>query len=459
MKQWAQVMRRWFLWLLGDEPLPGKGSRTMLAGTLVVLVLLVAGGIALRPSSAAAPIRHRGVRAAASPLPTLATTTTTTPADLLPSAATTVPKSGAAAARARARVRARRQGATVRTRKPAGTTRRRAGTTTTTTTGSSGVAAPSTHSPTGPPLAFSAPAPDPAASAATAANAQVDPPAAAPAAPASPQVAPVPPPAPLATNASTGVGASLVSWKARDRHLDTGFDVFVGTAPGREWPVPANGTVPVAGTSCLVTGLSAGQTYYFTVRAVGTHALSPISNEVSATPLGTYQPVGSLPGPVVGMAATPDGTGYWQVTGSGAISAHGAAVDYGTPDSVDLAAPIVEIVSSADGSGYWELAADGGVFAYGDAQYEGSAARLRINAPIVGLAPTTDGKGYWLVAADGGVFAFGDAHFLGSLAGPAVSSTQAPLTGLVALPLLSPGGTVGAPAPVAAAAPAVGIVG
>ena len=72
------------------------------------------------------------------------------------------------------------------------------------------------------------------------------------------------------------------------------------------------------------------------------------------------------------------------------------------------------IAATPDGKGYWLVAADGGVFAFGDAGFYGSTGGKKLNAPIVGMAATPDGKGYWLVAADGGVFAFGDATFHGS---------------------------------------------
>ena len=74
--------------------------------------------------------------------------------------------------------------------------------------------------------------------------------------------------------------------------------------------------------------------------------------------------------------------------------------------------PIVGMAATADGRGYWLVASDGGVFAYGDAQFSGSAGATHLNEPIVGMAPTADGDGYWLVASDGGVFAYGDAPVL-----------------------------------------------
>ncbi len=79
--------------------------------------------------------------------------------------------------------------------------------------------------------------------------------------------------------------------------------------------------------------------------------------------------------------------------------------------------PIVGIAASPDGGGYWEVAADGGIFSFGDAAFYGSEGGRPLNAPIVALAVSPDGAGYWEVASDGGIFAFGDAAFSGSEGG------------------------------------------
>ena len=77
--------------------------------------------------------------------------------------------------------------------------------------------------------------------------------------------------------------------------------------------------------------------------------------------------------------------------------------------------PVVGMASSPNGAGYWLVASDGGIFAFGDAGFYGSASSLRLDQPLVGMAATPDGKGYWLVAGDGGVFAYGGAEFYGSM--------------------------------------------
>ena len=84
-------------------------------------------------------------------------------------------------------------------------------------------------------------------------------------------------------------------------------------------------------------------------------------------------------------------------------------------------APVVGMAATGDGRGYWLVASDGGVFSFGDARFRGSTGRRRLNRPVVGMAATGDGRGYWLVASDGGVFSFGDARFEGSAAATGVA--------------------------------------
>ena len=175
--------------------------------------------------------------------------------------------------------------------------------------------------------------------------------------------------------------------------------------------------------------------------------------------------------PVVGIARTPNGNGYWLAAADGGVFGYGGAAFYGSAGNLTLNQPVVGIASTPDGAGYWEVAADGGMFTYGDAVFYGSAGnlvleppvvghrpdarrqgllagrlrrrgvRLRrrrvprlgrrhpLSRPIVGIAATSGGDGYWLVARDGGMFSYGDATFHGSLGGTALAS---PVVGIAA---------------------------
>ena len=125
----------------------------------------------------------------------------------------------------------------------------------------------------------------------------------------------------------------------------------------------------------------------------------------------------SLASPVVGIAPTPGGGGYWEDASDGGIFSFGDAPFYGSMGGRPLNAPIVGMATTPDGKGYWEVASDGGIFSFGDAGFYGSTGSLHLNAPIVGMESTSDGKGYWLVAGDGGIFNYGDAGFFGSTGG------------------------------------------
>jgi hypothetical protein len=148
----------------------------------------------------------------------------------------------------------------------------------------------------------------------------------------------------------------------------------------------------------------------------------------TAVPGATLQ---NLAAPVVGMAATPDGLGYWVVAADGGVFAFGDAAFQGSTGGIHLNAPVVGMAATPTGHGYWLVAADGGIFAFGDAPFEGSMGGVPLNAPVVGMAATPDGLGYWLVAADGGVFAFGDAAFQGSTGN---IQLNAPVVGMAAIP-------------------------
>jgi len=127
----------------------------------------------------------------------------------------------------------------------------------------------------------------------------------------------------------------------------------------------------------------------------------------------------ALNAPVVGMAATPDGAGYWLVGSDGGVYAFGDASFHGSMGAVPMDHPVVGLAATPDGGGYWLVGADGGVYSFGDAPYDGSVPGLGVNPPaaVDAVVASPDGGGYWLVGRDGAVFSFGDAGFLGSLVG------------------------------------------
>jgi len=161
---------------------------------------------------------------------------------------------------------------------------------------------------------------------------------------------------------------------------------------------------------------------------------TPGPDTVTAFGAATVAPGTTLHGlnaPVVGVASTPDGLGYWVVASDGGIFTGGDATFEGSAGGIHLNAPIVGMAATPSGHGYWLVASDGGVFSFGDATFAGSEGGAHLNAPIVGMAATPSGHGYWLVASDGGVFSFGDAPFEGSEGGRPLNQ---PVVGMAATP-------------------------
>ena len=150
---------------------------------------------------------------------------------------------------------------------------------------------------------------------------------------------------------------------------------------------------------------------YWVVRADGT-----VSGFGSAS-LGDLSKV-QLSTPIAAAAALhrwSEVIGWWPPAGVCLLLAQ-AQFD-GSPGGAHLNKPIVGMATTPDGGGYWLVASDGGIFAYGDAVFYGSTGGDQLNKPIVAMAATPDGRGYWLVASDGGIFAYGDAVFYGSAGG------------------------------------------
>jgi hypothetical protein len=155
---------------------------------------------------------------------------------------------------------------------------------------------------------------------------------------------------------------------------------------------------------------------------------------------------------VVGFALRPQNDGYWMVGADGGVFAYGNAAYKGSSHQIDPtqpaggsnsfvpSKPIVGIASTKSGNGYWMVGADGGVFAFGDAVYRGSSGQIDTAkpaggsnsfvpaTPVVNMAVSPSGNGYWLVAADGAIYAFGDAQYGGRVASqtplPPVSDTH-----------------------------------
>jgi hypothetical protein len=129
------------------------------------------------------------------------------------------------------------------------------------------------------------------------------------------------PGAPTGLTPTPGNTSIALSWTAPGSDGGSGilgYNVYEGTSPGGESAAPVNGTVPVTTTSYIVTGLTTGTVYYFTVKAVNAYGPSAASNEASATPVAT------APDPPRDLTATPGNTSValtWTAPGSDGGSA------------------------------------------------------------------------------------------------------------------------------------------
>lgn len=180
-----------------------------------------------------------------------------------------------------------------------------------------------------------------------------------------------------------------------------------------------------------------------------------------------------LVAPIVGMAVTPDGGGYWLAGANGSVFNLGDAGWYGSLARAELepGQDIVAMAATADGKGYWLVNQSGAITSFGDAARIAGGAPLPdpdLSTPIVAAAIDSAGNGAWLTDAGGHVYNVGAAAWFGSLAGRRLIH---PITAIAAIPsgrgywLSNAAGDVwhfggaatGAPAPPDVSGAAVGI--
>jgi hypothetical protein len=150
----------------------------------------------------------------------------------------------------------------------------------------------------------------------------------------------------------------------------------------------------------------------FVSPAGGTAGVRPAKSSVSVPTLpdvGAFGDAGyfgstgpaSFNQPLVGLAGTPTGNGYWLAAADGGIFTFGDAHFYGSAIDTPLDQPIVGIAATplvrARISGYWLVSSDGRRLSFGLAFPVGNKGGTNISRPVVGIAPTRSGNGYWLI--------------------------------------------------------------
>ena len=155
------------------------------------------------------------------------------------------------------------------------------------------------------------------------------------------------------------------------------------------------------------TGIAAASSATASTSTTSTSTTSTaIGSNASARPViegGSVAPsaVGALSG---STPVAPDlpiaGSAVGAASVAGTVLARGSAGFYGSLAGKALNKPIVGMAPTPDGHGYWLVASDGGIFTYGDAHFYGSAGGEHLTQPVIALAAVPSGGGYWM--AEGG---------------------------------------------------------
>lgn len=189
---------------------------------------------------------------------------------------------------------------------------------------------------------------------------------------------------------------------------DYGLKDFVGMAatPGRRgyWMVTRYATVYAFGNAASHPAIHVAHPVAGIVRApdLGYWLYTASGNVYASSGTSFYgSPANRHLTNVSGMAAMPNGTGYWLVTRRGIVYPFGAAPVHRRIRPAHAAIGIV----AAPNHGYWIYTAQGNVYASAGARNYGSP---RV-AKIASMLATPDGKGYWLTTHTGQVYAYGDA--------------------------------------------------
>jgi len=114
------------------------------------------------------------------------------------------------------------------------------------------------------------------------------------------------------------------------------------------------------------------------------------------------------------------------VASDGGIFSFGNAQFHGSMGGHPLNQPIVGMAVTPTGGGYWEVSTTGGIFSF-DAPFFGAGVGLG-SAPVVGMAVTPTGGGYWIANSLGQVDNLGQAANLGAITSPLVQ----PIVGVAA---------------------------
>ena len=133
----------------------------------------------------------------------------------------------------------------------------------------------------------------------------------------------------------------------------------------------------------------------------------------NASPHGDWGSTSGADRPVVGIAGTPTGEGYWLLDARGAVAARGDARWQGDVAQLSLLGSATQVVATPSGQGYAIVSSAGPLYSFGDAQVMGSSHWDSPPSPAQAIVMTPTGQGHWLFRRDGTAEEYGDAKFIG----------------------------------------------
>jgi mannan endo-1,4-beta-mannosidase len=163
--------------------------------------------------------------------------------------------------------------------------------------------------------------------------------------------------------------------------------------------------------------------------AVTAHGSAPDLGDARAVLAAAHERTGDpRAAEAVDLAPTPTGEGYWILDAAGAVHPRGDAVGRGgfPRGALDDGERAVALAVSPSGDGYWIVTDHARVRSFGDARPLGSRSPT-VGAPVVDAVATRSGAGVWLLTADGSVVGVGPTRPVGSPApDPVAPGTASP---------------------------------
>ena len=199
----------------------------------------------------------------------------------------------------------------------------------------------------------------------------------------------------VAVGYSAGIGAYEPASPVAERWDGSGWSLV--TIPSHSQVTLLNGVSCPSPDSCFAVGSAGIPQIGYQNSVVESWNGRSWSNVTSAKRSGTD-------GTFLNAVSCPSATNCFAVGGYTSPDRRNHTLAERSP--IALNRPIVGMAATPSGQGYWLVASDGGIFSFGDAHFYGSTGARSLNRPIVGMAATPARGHYLLVASDEQTFRF-----------------------------------------------------